>query len=142
MVIISCGAAKIQTVEPIQAWKLYCGGHYKSMLNLAVRLSPEVYILSAGYGLLKANDLVLPYDRKMDNARAKFFKDWKMCQFNGHSLLPVTYEKAILGTVQSVIPKGLRMGKRVQYANQKAASLPILVDLSLLPNGTYRELVK
>jgi len=96
-VVISCGAAKIETDKPVQAWRLYTGGYYKIMLNLAIRMSKNVYILSAGYGLLRLNDMVETYDLKMDKKRAKQFKKLNLMQLTEYE------SKSLIKFEQSII---------------------------------------
>ena len=142
-VVISCGAAKIETDKPVQAWRLYTGGYYKIMLNLAIRMSKNVYILSAGYGLLRLNDMVETYDLKMDKKRAKQFKKLNHVQYSGGSLLGREYKGAVLGDLIDIIPDGTGgMGLRQQYAVKLAKERPeILVDLEALEDGIMRTFV-
>lgn len=139
-IIISCGAAKLCTSEPVQAWQLYTGGYFKQMLNLAIRMSRDVKILSAEYGLLNANDLILPYDVKMTTAIAKRMRASNLVKFSGNSLLGVVYSKAVTGELNPVIPNGTGgMGLRMQYAMNKACELPyILCNLEQLSDGVER----
>lgn len=142
-VMISCGAAKLENVQNIQAWKLYTGGYFKQMLNLAIHLSDEVYILSAGYGVIKLNDLVNVYDLKMDKKRAIQFKELDLVKFDGITLLGAVYEGAVTGEFERFFDPSMPMGKRIQAAIKhiKDNNLKPLVDLESLEDGELRTMI-
>lgn len=143
-VVISCGAAKVETLQPVQAWRLYTGGYFKTMLDLATRASADVKILSAEYGLLELNDLILPYDLKMTAARARYFRELQAVKYSGMSLLGQTYCKAVTGEIQHLIPPDTgRMGKRLQYAKQLIDRLPrVLINPETLQDGQLRHPIR
>lgn len=73
--IIPCASKKIETSTPIQAIHLYSKSMYfKRLADLASRLAEEIWILSAKHGLIKSNDLILPYDDKMTLMKALKWK--------------------------------------------------------------------
>lgn len=139
--VIACGAAKIQTLpgQPVQAWRLYTGSLFKKALEAACVSADEIYILSAEYGLLKANDLVYTYNLKMTPARAKKVKARGLVHFSGISFLPATYESCVWGDLTRVMPAGLRMGFQMQWMTDYAAGKPRLVNLESLPDGELRQ---
>lgn len=73
MVIAGCSRRKMATASPVPALDLYQGGCIPA-LRARTACLPELrartWIISAQYGLLHADSLVLPYDRRMDSARA------------------------------------------------------------------------
>lgn len=141
MIIISCGAKKIETPFPVQAWKLYQGIYFKTMLNLAITKSENVFILSAGYGLLKLNDVILSYDIKMDKRRSVLFRKNKICNFSGLSLLGENYKQAVNGNLIDLIPKSIGgMGRKMSYA-KKITDKNCLIDLNSLQDGEFKQLI-
>lgn len=65
IVIITCGQDKAITKS--RAEKMYTSGYFRQCLRWAkAKTSPDkVFILSAKYGLLRLDDLIMPYDLKM-----------------------------------------------------------------------------
>ena len=149
MVIIPCGKAKKVTSVPVQAWTLYTGGYFKTLLNLAIRLDKDVRILSAGYGLLKLNDMVLPYELKINNKRAKKFRDMYVIHTLApgipkyRSLLPRAYNEVFpQGSYEKLVPSTMTgMGYILQWAKKEAEDKPILLHVNQLSNGERRELI-
>lgn len=142
-IIISCGSKKLNPSTPIQAYKMYQGTFYKAMLNLAQTYATEenIYILSAGYGLLKSNDLILPYDIKMTPKLAKHFKLNNIVQFDGLSLVGKVYEQAITGKVERILPVE-KMGYLISRAIKLTNSRRRIATMTNLKDGNYRELLK
>lgn len=144
--VISCGASKKSSGYPMQAYKVYEGGYYHKMLNLASRLAPNVLILSAGYGLLNANDLIENYDRKMTPRQAK---EWKregkiFLPKNTVSLMGEVYNSAISNVedVHILLPASIgRMGYKMQYAMQLAEQYEVIANLDNLPHGELKTLL-
>jgi len=68
--IVPCGANKQST--PVAARNLYTSNHFQQTLAKveaeAAESDAEVFILSAGYGLLRLDDVVAPYDTKMGDS--------------------------------------------------------------------------
>ncbi len=119
MIIIPCGGKKIESSVPVQAQHLYTGSFFKQLFNVAVTLDSNVRILSAGYGLLRLNDMVVPYNIKMDKHIAKHVAETLERpneQYIGH-LLPKMYLSAIqhFNPVR-LIPEVSGMGYFVQEA--------------------------
>lgn len=139
--VISCGAAKIQTrpEQPVRAFELYQGCFFQKMLAAAVCVADDIYILSAEYGLLRANDLVYTYERKMTPARAKMLKQRELVKFDGLSFLSETYGKSITGTVERVVPHGLRMGEQMSWLTEFIKDKKPLINLANLPRGPLRQ---
>lgn len=73
MVIAGCSQRKAPTTEPVPALDLYQGGCIPALRVCTARhpgLRDRVWIISAAHGLLHADTPLLPYDRRMDAARA------------------------------------------------------------------------
>jgi hypothetical protein len=77
MVIAGCSRRKLQTAVPVPALDLYQGGCIPALRALAQEsswLRSRTWILSAEHGLLHADSLLLPYDRRMDEQRAAWLR--------------------------------------------------------------------
>lgn len=73
MVIAGCSRRKTATASPVPALDLYQGGCIPALRARAAgqpELRARTWIISAQHGLLHADALVLPYDRRMDPSRA------------------------------------------------------------------------
>ena len=74
MVFVGCSRRKSETSKPIPALDLYQGGcvpPLRDRLGKDLRLRSRIRILSAEYGLLRADTPLLPYDRPLDDERAE-----------------------------------------------------------------------
>jgi hypothetical protein len=67
LIVTACGTEK--NPRPMPAIKLYKSSRVKAVYNR--RGSSDMCILSAEYGLVDANDIIKPYERVMDEQRAK-----------------------------------------------------------------------
>lgn len=105
MLIISCGAEKIITTKPVQAKDLYTGLVFKTVWNKAITLDTDVRILSAGYGLLKPNDMVVTYDRKINNKIATYLKDKVVVEDGSRAILSYLYS-IVVPNARNLIPSG------------------------------------
>ena len=135
MIIIPCGAKKLDTLVPVQARFLYTGAFYKCLYNVAITLDPDVRILSAGYGLLKANSMVMPYDLQMTKPRAKQLSQLieRDAEHIAH-LLPKTYLLAVQHLKPTrLIPHVTGMGYFMQAA--QAIALQNVLYKHDTPNG-------
>ena len=124
MIIISCSNEKLQTGKPIQAKNLYIGSLFLQVWNKAVTLDPDVFILSAGYGLVKPNDLLLPYERKMTGRIALHISKITNPIPNAWHFLPFLYAKAV-PWASPALPARLSIGKFLQA-------------ISNIPDGQFR----
>jgi hypothetical protein len=73
LVIAGCSRRKVATAEPVPALELYQGGcipWLRARVGASRQLRARVRILSALHGLVPADRPLLPYDRRMDLARA------------------------------------------------------------------------
>jgi len=140
-VLISCGKSKQDTSLPVMAKDLYTGVYFKSMLALACTLSSDVKIVSAGYGLLELNSLVLPYNIKMNPQISKKIKGSIVFNNGFISLLPKMYESAIIGEMDRLIPPGLGMGSIMQWAKSQAHGKQSLIDLKSITPGDIKVLI-
>ncbi len=141
-ILITCGADKVN-LEPgqrIQAWRLYQGGYFKIMLDTARKYSNNIWILSAGYGLIPANAMIETYDIKMNARIAKFMFTGNHAVYNGLSLAGKNYAAALKGDVEHLTPV-LPMGKKMSYAKQLGDGKEYLIDMESLPDGQPLELI-
>jgi len=77
IVIAGCSRRKTSAGEPVPALDLYQGGCIPALRACAEAkpgLRSRIWILSAEHGLLHADTPVLPYDRRMDPARAAWLR--------------------------------------------------------------------
>lgn len=73
LVIAGCSRRKRATEKPIPALELYEGGcvpHLRHRVQAHPALGVRTRILSAEYGLITADRLVMPYDRVLTERRA------------------------------------------------------------------------
>jgi hypothetical protein len=73
VLIVGCSRRKTATTVPVPALDLYQGGcipALRARIGAQPGLRARVWIISAEHGLLHASTPVLPYDRRMDHARA------------------------------------------------------------------------
>lgn len=70
LVVISCGAKKQNFA--CQAKDMYVGSYFKAALRFALATTDEanIRILSAKYGLIKATDVIEPYEMRITDWRA------------------------------------------------------------------------
>lgn len=141
-ILIPCGKAKLDTKWPVPARDLYIGGYFRALYNAAIRLTPRVLIVSAGYGLLELEDLVLPYERKMDRTRAAEFRRLRILHFKTQTyhMLPAVYCNAFPISTHEIplIPRGLGMGAIKGYV-KRWHNLPVVGNRT--PPGRLRELI-
>lgn len=134
MILISCGGKKLKTECPVQARYLYTGHFFSTMWKVASSLDADVRILSAKYGIILPNSMILPYDQKMDiNTAKKMRSFYKNFELIGYHLLPRTYAEAIAeNNIQRLIPV-LPMGKMIQAALVLRQPKCLVPDI--LPDG-------
>jgi hypothetical protein len=78
LLILSCSERKLPAPGPVAAWRRYDGVLFRVCKRLqATRDFPDVAIriLSAEHGILRPEDPIEPYDRRMDEARALWLGD-------------------------------------------------------------------
>ncbi len=73
LVITACGKAKEN--KPLPAGLLYKSSRIRYLYKKSRELGFPFYILSAEYGLIDANMVVKPYEKKMDETRCKELKE-------------------------------------------------------------------
>lgn len=140
-ILIPCGNKKRD--YRTQAWDMYQGLYFKAILNYAIRLGTKVYIVSGGYGLLKLNDIIDPYDIKMNKKISNYLITKSEMKFDTvMSFLPYTYLKSIQADkVIQMYPKGIRMGSIIQYCRERSTEA-VKIDLHKLENGQVRKLLE
>ena len=142
-IIISCGSSKIETEKPVMAYSLYSGGFFKKVLKTAIHLSDSVFILSAGYGLLNLNYLILPYDIKITPKLAVYFRENRFFKIKAYyHLLSNTYEYSLTGNGKSLFYNDLSIGsKQNQLISLIGMKTQPLINLSALKPGKEKELM-
>lgn len=141
-IVIACGAKKIETKELVQAWKLYTGSLFKTMLLAASYHTDRIYIMSGLYGLIKANDLITTYEYKMSKAKAKYLAENQ--NYNGNefiSFLPKTYELAFKVEPERLFQRNLRMGYLMQAGKKLQVGEP-LINLNHLKDGEIKHKIR
>ncbi len=83
---------------------MYTGIIFRAAFEAAKRLSPVVYIISAGYGLLNANDLVYSYDAVLTRERKKYIRDNVIFPANGCSLAVGRHASLVPPSCDNLIP--------------------------------------
>lgn len=69
LVVTACGRKKYD--KPMAAWKLYKSSRIKAVYHRT--MGHDMGILSAKYGLIKADEVIEPYEAVMDEDKAKRF---------------------------------------------------------------------
>ena len=143
-ILIACSDDKLATDIPVMAKDLYLGNVFKLSLETAIRLSDEVYILSAGYGILKLNDLIMPYNVKMVPSRALWCRRNKIAVFDKFQhFLPKVYNSAVIGESISLFESdGLAIGEQMSKINSLGEGKIPLINLSEIRPGTNRQLLE
>ena len=133
-ILIACCSSKISTTKPVMAKDLYTGELFLKTLNAAIRLSDQVFIVSAGMGLLNLADLVMPYDIKMTPSRALWFRRNKIVEVEEFShFLPKTYLDSVIGNGKTLFSSsGLGIGQQMEEAYKLAEGKTPLIDLDSL----------
>lgn len=72
--LIGCGSAKLST--PAKAKDLYCGPIFKITRQCAERISNLWFIMSAKYGILSPNTIIMPYDYRLSQMSAEARFKW------------------------------------------------------------------
>jgi len=139
MLIIPCGGKKIISAVPVQAWTLYAGSFFTTIWKAAITLDWEIRILSAGYGLLKPNDMILPYNRKMDKTLAALFRTLipRPLERTG-AILPKQYLEAV-PWAEPLMKPGLSIGKFLQAVN--GMRLDQIIAPTNYPDGEIRAFI-
>ncbi len=73
LVVTACGKAKED--KPLPAGLLYKSGRIRYLYKKSKELKFAFYILSAEYGLVSADTVIEPYERRMDNKRCEELKE-------------------------------------------------------------------
>ena len=75
LLILACSQRKIDAKSPMPAFHLYDGVNYrvlrKALLERGWPPDLQIRILSAKYGFIDAATRILPYDKRMNKARAE-----------------------------------------------------------------------
>lgn len=139
-ILIPCGAKKREAA--CMAWDMYQGGYFKTLLDVACKLSKDVKIMSAGYGVLELNDVINPYNIRMTKEKAAWFRANNLMPLDADSFLPLLYRDACTGKITKLIPAGLGMGSQMKAARALvAADAPLLCNYRQLESGAVRTLL-
>ncbi|HRI76968.1 MAG TPA: hypothetical protein PLX33_08270 [Alphaproteobacteria bacterium] len=75
IVCISC--VKLKRQAQCAAKDMYVSPLFRGMFRYAQSLQPrKIFILSAEYGLLKPDDIIMPYEKTLKKMKAEERKDW------------------------------------------------------------------
>ena len=111
LLVQGCSKTKKSVSEPVEAFELYDGYYYK-IIKKAIRKDEfnadiDICILSAEHGLLDPDDLIVTYDREMNQERAENLREdviselQTRIQNNGYDTvllnLGETYRRAVAG---------------------------------------------
>lgn len=72
--LIGCGSAKLST--PAKAKDLYCGPIFKITRLCAERISNSWFIISAKYGVISPNTIIMPYDYQLSQMSTEARLRW------------------------------------------------------------------
>ena len=141
VILIPYGAKKKNV--SCMAWEMYTGNYFRALLEYAITLGNDIKIISAGYGILKLNDVIDPYDIIMSPERRKLIQLLPENNFfHILSLLPKNYLKAInYQTADLMYPSGIGMGSIISYVKKQTKVNKPVFNLSLLKAGNKRELL-
>lgn len=130
IVLIGCGKKK-NNIE-CEAQYMYIGDFFITCLNYAKTFNCPIYILSAKYGLLSLNTVILPYNKTLNTMNCEESLCWSKYvkkQFDENHLKDQkaiflcgeNYYKYLLDYFKEYeLPlKGLRMGYQIQYMKSK-----------------------
>lgn len=78
VLVTGCGAKKHEGIRPAQ--ELYKSGRITFAKRLAAQKNIPLFILSAEHGMICGEDLIAPYDRKMDRERSNELLNTVKCQ--------------------------------------------------------------
>ncbi len=132
IVLISCVSKKLN--HKSKAQDLYISPLFKKNLVYAKSLNPDnVFILSAGHGLLGLNEYVEPYDKTLNKMSANEIKEWsnlilkqlqKVSDLNKDEFVFLAgnnYRKFLLTKIKNYkIPMmGLGIGKQLKWLTEK-----------------------
>lgn len=106
--LLSCSKRKKITNEPIPAIELYKGSLFLGGKIYAERNNLKIYILSAKYGFIGCNELILPYDNKLEKPYNGIWPPDK-----GFYLGSELYFGNAPEYIKPLIPKGLKPGDSV-----------------------------
>jgi len=132
IVLISCSKSKLSFKAMAQ--DLYTGTIFKYSMQYAKSLKPDnIYILSAKYGLVPLDDIIVPYDKTLYSMSSIDRKDWSSRVLNqlekqvdlgkNHFIILAgeIYRKYLVmqfetQSVSFEIPlKGMNRGKQLRY---------------------------
>lgn len=102
---ISCGAAKNYSNSWQRAYDLYNGLIFREAFKTAITLAPTVYILSAGYGCVAAEDFLLSYNQTLTgNRKSEIIKNLQLPEY-GCAIVTGKYQKLLPVSCVNLIPK-------------------------------------
>ena len=122
--LIPCSKSKMKA--PAKARKLYTGAFFRKILRFSQEHYSHVYILSAKYGLLDLDQIIEPYELRLDSLPIAQRKEWaKMVRIQMREkkvpkkrvfFTPVEYSRWFRGDNPLL---GMSIGQRLQWVNQQ-----------------------
>ena len=128
LIVTACGAKK--NPRPLPAYKLYKSARIKAVYNR--RSGCDMGILSAEYGLVRAHDVIEPYERLMDEERAEELAPFvaeKLKEYDCIIFFKGGARKAYLSCIKAACKKAGRTLVALGYAN--------MGGINDLPKATY-----
>lgn len=129
--LVSCSAQKLDRAAP--ARELYCSALFRLSLAYATARADAVYVLSAKYGLVELDQVLAPYDLKLDALSAAGRRAWgarvaaELERRHGRrtviALAGATYVHALrLHGVDVIEPlAGMQIGQRLAFLSRAVA---------------------
>ena len=137
-IIISCGAKKLEGSH--KAIDLYTGSYFKANSEWALSITDvnHIFILSAKYGLIRANDVIETYEQKLNKITPEFIEKI-VSQNESYKLTEaivlggITYRKAtehILERTKSIVDflEKNSMGYQIQYLKNNIGNNPFILE--------------
>jgi hypothetical protein len=105
--ILGCSSAKSESPEPLPAIQRYDGPPFKVLrrylaANPDSNYTPDIFILSARYGLIGGQTIIASYDQRMTKKRAIEMRDSVLATAQSH-LLPQGYSQILLSMGQTYL---------------------------------------
>jgi len=131
-VLISCVSKKVN--HPAPAKDLYESTLFKFCYSYAMSLCPDnIFILSAKYGLVPADEVIAPYDLTLNTMKTKEIQKWSegvICDLRNNTdikndnflfLAGEKYRRFLLPFIKHYeIPmQGLKIGEQLSWLKQR-----------------------
>lgn len=140
LIVTACGSKK--NSRPMFAYKLYKSSRIKAVYNR--RCGSDMCILSAEYGLVEIHKTVRPYERMMDEQRARELVPSvtkKIQSYDCVVFFKGGVRKAYLSCIKAACEKMGKILVTLGFANMGGIKdLPLIIEL--LHEGKLHEILK